>query len=187
MKWFLVFLMGSVLLTGCSSNSDSQTTPNSSGGDVQEAQSEEKSNSTESTESEIVSYSSKEEIAAALNEAKINNFHYIDEKKYEGDELQIVQTLNRMMKGVLEFDAEAVQSSYVKENAAHTENFSQVYAVAISMDDPRFNVLQDGNIEVFVKQKNVYFSDSPLKADETDKLYLMQKEDSDWRILSVTN
>ncbi|WP_353883603.1 hypothetical protein [Paenibacillus amylolyticus] len=91
------------------------------------------------------------------------------------------------MKGVLEFDAEGVRSSYVKENADHKENLSQVYAVAISMDNPRYNVLQDGKIEVFVKQKNVYFSDSPLEADETDKLYLMQKEDIDWRILSVTN
>ncbi|WP_413036992.1 hypothetical protein [Paenibacillus xylanilyticus] len=92
----------------------------------------------------------------------------IDEENYVGDELKIVQILNRMMKGVLDSDADAVRSSYVKEHAAHKEDFSQVYAAAISTDDPRFNVLQDGNIEVFVKQKNVYFSDSPLTADETD-------------------
>ncbi|MDQ0169327.1 hypothetical protein J2T19_000767 [Paenibacillus tundrae] len=98
-----------------------------------------------------------------------------------------MQTLNRNMKGILQFDADAVRSAYVQEHAVHEEEFSQVYAVAISMDEPLFNVLQDGNIEVFVKQKNVYFNASPLQADETTKLYLMQKEDSAWRILSITN
>ncbi|NMI03465.1 hypothetical protein HF638_05725 [Paenibacillus sp. SZ31] len=43
-------------------------------------------------EPQLVTYSSKEEITAALKEAGINKFDYIDEKEYEGDELQIVQT-----------------------------------------------------------------------------------------------
>ncbi|MBP2246814.1 hypothetical protein J2Z28_003465 [Paenibacillus xylanexedens] len=61
--------------------------------------------SQELPEPHLVTYSSKEEITAALKEAGINKFHYID--------------------------------------------------------DPWFNLLPDGIIEVFVKQQNVYFSDSP--------------------------
>ena len=172
--WIVLLLMG-CMLTGYSFSSDSRFISSSTIEPIQQE------------ESNLVGYASKEEIAAALDAAKIVNFHYIDESLYEGDELHIVQTLNRNMKGVLAFDAEAVRSAYVREHAVHEEEFSQVYAVAISMDEPLFNVLQDGNIEVFVKQKNVYFHESPLRADETTKLYLMQKEDSTWRILSITN
>ncbi|MCM3172021.1 hypothetical protein [Paenibacillus sp. MER 99-2] len=174
-KLWIVFLLMACVLTRYSVSPDSPVISTSTSEPVQQE------------ETNLVGYTSKEEIAAALDAAKIVNFHYIDESHYEGDELQIVQTLNRNMKGILAFDAEAVRSAYVREHAVHEEELSQVYAVAISMDEPWFNVLQDGNIEVFVKQKNVYFHESPLQADETTKLYLMQKEDSAWRILSITN
>lgn len=174
-KLWIVFLVMACVLTRYSGSSDYPVISTSTSEPVQQE------------ETNLVGYTSKEEIAAALDAAKIVNFHYIDESPYEGDELQIVQTLNRNMKGVLEFDAEAVRSAYVQEHAVHEGEFSQVYGAVISMDEPLFNVLQDGNIEVFVKQKNVYFHESPLQADETTKLYFMQKEDSAWRILSITN
>ncbi|WP_145407659.1 hypothetical protein [Paenibacillus xylanexedens] len=174
-KLWIVFLLMACVLTRYSVSPDSPVISTSTSEPVQQE------------ETNLVGYTSKEEIAAALDAAKIVNFHYIDESPYEGDELQIVQALNRNMKGVLEFDAEAVHSAYVQEHAVHEGKFSQVYGAVISMDEPWFNVLQDGNIEVFVKQKNVYFHESPLQADETTKLYLMQKEDSAWRILSITN
>ncbi|WP_340012914.1 hypothetical protein [Paenibacillus sp. FSL K6-1318] len=173
LKWLISYLLLGILLSGSILISDLKPLPNTSSHELSEPQ--------------LVTYSSKEEITATLMEAGINKFHYIDEKKYEGEELQIVQALNRLMKGVLDFDGDLVRSSYSKEHATQKEDFTHVYGAIVSIDDPRFNLLPDGIIEVFVKQRNVYFSDSPLVADETDKLYFMKKEGSDWRILSVTN
>ncbi|GBF74411.1 hypothetical protein PA598K_02754 [Paenibacillus sp. 598K] len=136
-----------------------------------------------------VSYTSKAEVNTALQQlqqAGIDALHYIDEQQFKGDELLIVQTLNRMMKAVVDFDMQALKATFVQDHAVQ-EGKDELYGIITSMDNPRFNPLHDGTIEVFVSQQDVLFSDSPLKTYEADKLYLMKKEGENWRIFSITN
>lgn len=136
-----------------------------------------------------VSYTSKAEVNTALQQlqqAGIDSLHYIDEQQYKGDELLIVQTLNRMMKANADFDVQALRATFAQDHAVQ-EGKDELYGIITSMDNPRFNPLNDGTIEVFVSQQDVIFSDSPLKTYETEKLYLMKKEGEDWRIFSITN
>jgi hypothetical protein len=184
MKMFIVFLMALALLTGCT-NATNSTSPSPSGGSSEESAQQNENSGL--PEPQSVTYSSKEEIDNALQEANINNFHSIDEKQYEGDELQIVQTLNKLMKSLLEFEMKAMRSVYTQEYLFQQEDTSKLYGVIVSLANPRFNLLQNGNIEVFVKQKAITFSDSPLEVFEVDKLYVMKKEENDWRILSIAN
>lgn len=184
MKMFIVFLMALPLLTGCT-NATNSTSPSPNGESPVESAQQNKNGGL--PEPQSVTYSSKEEIDTALQEANINNFHYIDENQYEGDELQIAQTLNQMMKSVLEFDMKAMSSVYAQEYVNQQEDTNKLYGVIVSLDNPRFNPLQDGSIEVFVRQKAITFSDSPLEVYEVDKLYVMKKEGNDWRILSIAN
>lgn len=84
------------------------------------------------------------------------------------------------------FDMQALRATFVQDHAVQ-EGKDETYGITTSIDNPRFNPLNDGTIEVFVSQQDVIFSDSPLKTYETEKLYLMKKEGEDWRILSITN
>lgn len=161
MKLFFVCLLAACLFAGCAS--------------------EEKNDSSSQKQA-----SSKAEIMDVLQEAQINT-HYIAETPYQGDELQIVQTLNRLMKGIIDYDADAIRSAYVQEHPNQTEDLKKLLGVIVSLDNPRFNPLNDGNIEVFVEQKQITFGNDPLAVDETEKIYFMKKEGDDWRILSVAN
>lgn len=174
MKWLLTCLLISSLLTGCTESAP-HPSPSASGETIQV-----------NSDSEPVSYTSKAEVNTALQQAGIDSFHYIDDQTYKGDELLIVQTLNQMMKAIVDFDMQALRATFVQDHAVQ-EGKEETYGITTSMDNPRFNPLNDGTIEVFVSQQDVIFSDSPLKTYETEKLYLMKKEGEDWRILSITN
>lgn len=87
---------------------------------------------------------------------------------------------------IVDFDMQALRATFIQDHAAQ-EGKDELYGIITSMDNSRFNPLNDETIEVFVAQQDVTFSDSPLKAYETEKLYLMKKEAEDWRIFSITN
>ncbi|SEP33539.1 hypothetical protein [Paenibacillus sp. OK076] len=172
-KLFACLLLSS-LLTGCTESSP-HPSPSASG-----------ESTLASSNSEPISYTSKAEVSTALKQAGIDTFHYINEQDYKGDELLIVKTLNQMMKAIVDFDMQALRATFVQDHAMQ-KGKDETYGITISMDNPRFNPLNDGTIEVFVTQQDVLFSDSPLKTYETEKLYLMKKEKEEWRIFSITN
>lgn len=114
---------------------------------------------------------------------------YIDESKYEGDELGVVKTLNNIMKTVYEKDSNAY-NSLVTGNMNSSESYVSFKKYFISIDKLDFTVNPDppppdGAIPVVVEYTELIHESN--KQEEDKQLFVFQFEDETWKLLYIAD
>ncbi|RJE88731.1 hypothetical protein D3P07_12140 [Paenibacillus sp. 1011MAR3C5] len=121
------------------------------------------------------------------NNSNITEPTYIDESKYEGDQLGIVQTLNLIIKASYERNYD-VYNSLITENLGPTTSFKKYF---ISIDKLDFSVIPTE----FTPPKDI----KPVVLDYTEHIYgdkgndkekqmfLFQLEDDKWKLDAITD
>ncbi|MGG4343629.1 hypothetical protein [Paenibacillus lautus] len=114
----------------------------------------------------------------------LNNPHYIDEGQYQGDELEIVQALNRMMRSTLSGDAESYRSVLTKKNdqQVNTEEYLKLFKITYLSDPSFYNGPSEyhSDMEVGVDEE-IYHPETNLHYFGR-VIYLMFKEEGEWKI-----
>ncbi|GAE08438.1 hypothetical protein JCM10914_4731 [Paenibacillus sp. JCM 10914] len=114
----------------------------------------------------------------------LHNPQYIDESQYRGEELEIVQTLNKMMRSTLSGNVEGYQSVLTKDNDQQTNTSEYLKLFKITyLADPTF---YDGpseyvsDMEVGVEEE-IYHPETNMHYFG-NVIYLFFKEDGKWMI-----
>ncbi|MFF2091229.1 hypothetical protein [Paenibacillus sp. NPDC058174] len=113
---------------------------------------------------------------------------YLDESKYEGDELGIVKALNQYMRAVYEKDYDALNAVMPKGTEKMTGEFKKYY---ISFDRLDFSVKPDptppeGTKGVVVNFKTKIY-DHKEKMEEDKQLFLFRLEDGQWKFVATAD
>lgn len=118
---------------------------------------------------------------------------YIDESKYEGDELGIVKTLNNLVKASYEQDGNAYQS-LIAGNMNPSRGFYNFTKYYISIDKLDFKVNPDppppnGAIPVILEYTKLVYEKNEQDAEpEKDKqLFVFQFEDEIWKLIYIAD
>ncbi|BBI33980.1 hypothetical protein [Cohnella abietis] len=113
---------------------------------------------------------------------------YIDESKYEGDELGIVKALNLYMKALYEKDYDALNALMPKDNEKITSKLSKYF---ISFDRLDFTVKPDPTPPEDVKPVVVEFKtkiyDHKEEMEEDKQLFLFRLEDGLWKLVAIAD
>lgn len=114
----------------------------------------------------------------------LDNPQYIDESLYKGEELEIVKVLNKMMKSTLTGDVEGYKSVLTKDNyeQSNTEDYLKRFKITYLSDPTFYNGPSEytSDMEVGVKEE-IYHPTANIHYFGT-VLYLMFKEDGEWKI-----
>ncbi|MGG3282466.1 hypothetical protein [Paenibacillus solani] len=117
----------------------------------------------------------------------IDNPQYLDESLYEGDELEIVRLLNKMMKSILTENVDIYRSVLTKDHYQQTDTEQYLKNIKITyLSDATFYEGPSeyfSDMEVGVKEESYLpnSTDSPNAYFGT-AIYLMFKEDGQWKI-----
>lgn len=114
---------------------------------------------------------------------------YIDESKYEGDELGIVKTLNNMVKAFYEKDIDAY-NSFITGDINPAKMKSDFKKHFLSIDKLDFTVKPDLTPPDGAKPVWVEYTEKidGYEAIETDaQLFVFQFEDNVWKLLYITD
>lgn len=121
--------------------------------------------------------------------ATTNNLapQYIDESKYEGDELGIVKTLNNIMKAVFETDIHAYNSLITGDMNPVQYYFKKIF---LSIDKLDFTVKPDltppdGAKPVMLEYTEKLFGSEEIETDS--QLFVFQFEDNIWKLLYIAD
>lgn len=123
--------------------------------------------------------------------AATNNLspQYIDESKYEGDELGIVKTLNKIIKAVYEMNFNAYNSLITGDmNPIKGEyDFTKIF---LSIDKLDFTVKPDptppdGAKPVVLEYTEKNYYDKEIEKDK--QLFVFQFEDATWKLLYIAD
>lgn len=114
---------------------------------------------------------------------------YIDESKYEGDELGIVKTLNSIVKALYEKDVDAY-NSLITEDRTPIKTSSEFNGIYLSIDNLDFTVKPDlappnGAKPVWVEYTEKIDGDKAIEKDA--QLFVFQFEDHVWKLLYLAD
>ncbi|BBI35977.1 hypothetical protein [Cohnella abietis] len=114
---------------------------------------------------------------------------YIDESKYEGDELGIVKTLNNMQKALYEKDVEAY-NSLVAVDGTPVKVESDFNGYFVSFDTLDFTVKPeptppDGAIPVWIEYTERVYGRGGIEKDK--QLFTFVFEDDTWKLLYLAD
>jgi len=139
----------------------------------------------------VTSITNAEETNTPTPAATTNNLapQYIDESKYEGDELGIVKTLNNMVKAVYEKDTNAYNSLITGDmNPVEREfDFQKIF---LSIDKLDFTVKPDltppdGAKPVMLEYTEKIYDHKEIETDI--QLFVFQFEDNIWKLLYIAD
>lgn len=114
---------------------------------------------------------------------------YIDESKYEGDELGVVKTLNNMLKAMYEFDVDAYHS--LTTGPEYSDDPPPYFSkIILSFDNLDFTVKPypkppDDAIPVWLEKTSHFLSKEETYTDT--QLYVFQFEDDIWKLLYIAD
>lgn len=175
---FLGLICIFMILFGCNSNED-----------LTQSTSEEKSDLPQDHTVSIDKASSRPENPIPTAATNDQPPQYIDESKYEGDELGIVKTLNRYVKAFYERDIETYNSLITGDMNPITgeSSFKKIY---LSIDNLDFTVKPDlappdGAKPVWLEytEKN----DGYEEIEKDKQLFVFQFEDNVWKLLYIAD
>ncbi|TYP79407.1 hypothetical protein [Paenibacillus methanolicus] len=106
----------------------------------------------------------------------------LDEEAYQGDELEVVKTINQRVTFYNQRNNEQYPTVFTKETVSGTdlEADKDNKTIITKLSDPKFTV-QDDQITVAVHET---YQDSPF-GPEGDTLYTLKKVDEAWKIYGI--
>ncbi|MBJ6363962.1 hypothetical protein ACFOQM_22295 [Paenibacillus sp. GCM10012307] len=173
---FLVLIGIFTILLGCKSSED-----------LTQSTSEEKSDLPIDHSVSIDKGSSQSENPIPTETTNDQQPQYIDESKYEGDELGIVKTLNKMQKALYEKDVEAY-NSIIAEDGNREKAGPGFKMYFISFDTLDFTVKPEptppeGAIPVWIEYTEKVYG----RIEKDKQLFTFVFEDDAWKLLYVAD
>lgn len=115
-----------------------------------------------------------------VNITPVISAELLDEKSFQGEELEAVRVINQRVTAFNERDVEKYSETYISESAAGIDQtvFKEVKYTITKLISTKFVAVTNNSISVYVHES---YQDAPF-GSEGDTLYTLKKEDGKWKI-----